>query len=313
MTPYFQLPSVGFGTAALTTGPHWDAAERIPEAQAIEAVRHAHERGMTYFDTAPSYGQGAVEPLLGKALHNIPRDTYTLSTKVGYTRDAEGIHYDYSYEGVMRSLDASITRLQTGDVDIVHIHDPENHPDEAISGAFNALDSLRSQGVIQAISLGMNHWQPALELLKRADFDCVMIAGRYTLLEQGALPLLDYCAAQRIHVFLAAIYNSGILAVGSANPDARYNHAPASEAIRARVAAIEAVCHQFNVPLHAAATQFPIGHPAVASIVVGFQSAAEVDACLGALEHPIPVAFWDALRHADLLDPHSPVLPVKAV
>lgn len=304
---------IGFGSAALANGPAWDWTGSISETQAIETVLHAYARGICLFDTAPSYGGGVVEERLGKALAQLPRDELVIATKVGYTRDAAGIHYDYSRDGVLRSLENSLKRLQLDRVDVVHIHDPDQHMQQTLQETYPTLAALREQGVIRKISAGMNQWQALLELAQHADFDCFMIAGRYTLLEQGALPLLAYCAAHGISLFAAAIYNSGILATGADAANAHYNHAPAPEAIRERVRQIEAICRIYQLPLHTAATQFPLLHPAVTHAVVGFQSPAEIDVCMDALTTPIDPALWKQLVHDGLLDPNTPIPITKAV
>ncbi|MCU0513448.1 MAG: aldo/keto reductase [Anaerolineae bacterium] len=300
---------IGFGSAALANGPAWDWTGSISATQAVETVLHAHARGIRLFDTAPSYGGGLVEERLGRALAQLPRQQFIIATKAGYTRDAGGIHYDYSRDGIRRSVEGSLKRLQLERVDIVHIHDPDHHMQQALQEAYPALALLREQGVIGKISAGMNQWQGLLDLARHADFDCLMIAGRYTLLEQGALPLLAYCAEQGIPVLAAAIYNSGILATGAEAARACYNHAPAPAAIRERVRQIEAICRSYQVPLHTAATRFPLLHPAVTHAVVGFQSPAEIDACLDALTTPIDPALWQHLVHSDLLHPLT-TLPV---
>lgn len=307
------MRNIVFGSAALANGPAWDWATRISEAQAVECVQHAYMRGIRFFDTAPSYGGGEVEQRLGVALAGLPRDTFSLATKVGYTREGDSIHYDYSRDAVLRSLDTSLKRLRTDHVDIVHIHDPDHHVRQALDETFPALAELRAQGVIKAVSIGVNDAALALTMLHAAAFDIVMIAGRYTLLEQGALTLLDYCAQQGIAVLAAAVYNSGILATGADDPNARYNHAPAPDEVRARVRALETVCVEFNVALGTAALQFPLAHPAVRSAVVGFQTTAEIDRCLAALETSIPASFWERLQTAGLLDNRVPIPVGKAM
>lgn len=304
---------IGFGSAALANGPAWDWATRIPEAQAVECVQHAYARGIRLFDTAPSYGMGEVERRLGLGLAGLPRESFVVATKVGYTRDAAGIHYDFSRDGVLQSLDTSLKRLQLDHLDIVHIHDPDLHVRQALDETFPTLARLREQGVIKAISAGMNQWQVPLQLAQEAEFDLFMIAGRYTLLEQGALPLLDYCAAHGIAILAAAIYNSGILATGARDPNAQYNHAPASDEVRARVSAIEKICAEFSTPLGTAATQFPLAHPAVRCAVVGFQTHDEIDHCLKALDTCVPSGLWERLWEALLLENGVPVPRDKAV
>jgi D-threo-aldose 1-dehydrogenase len=313
MASTLSLSRIGFGSAALANGPDWDWTTSISEAQAVECIQVAYARGIRFFDTAPSYGMGEAERRLGIGLKGLPRDTFIVATKVGYTCDSAGIHYDYSREGVLRSLDASLKKLHLDHVDILHIHDPDHHIHQVLKETFPVLAELREQGVIGKISAGMNQWQVPLQLAQEAEFDLFMIAGRYTLLEQGALPLLDYCAAHKIDILAAAIYNSGILATGVHHPHARYNHAPVPAEIRARTAAIQTICDTFGVSLHAAATQFPLAHAAVRSAVVGFQTTQEIEQCLNALQVSIPAAFWERLRQEEFLDDKVPVPTDKAV
>ncbi|MBW4438964.1 MAG: aldo/keto reductase [Pleurocapsa minor GSE-CHR-MK-17-07R] len=295
------VPRVGFGTAPLATAPAWGPGAPIPESQALDALTYAWAAGIRFYDTAPNYVLGLAEQRLGLLLAAVPRDELILTTKVGFDVSGGQSRRDYSRDGVLRSLEGSLKRLKVDRVDIVHVHDPDDTLRDVLDVTFPALNELREQGVIRAIGAGMNQWQVPLELARHADFDCFMLASRYTLLEQGALPFLDYCAAKGIAVFAGSIYNSGILATGGDAPQARYNHAPAPPDIRDQVRRIAQVCHSYDVPLHSAATQFPLLHPAVASIVVGFQTPAEVRACLDALQHEIPPALWDALQREGLL------------
>jgi D-threo-aldose 1-dehydrogenase len=296
-----HVPPVAFGTAPLATGPAWSGGEPIPVEQSNAALVYAFEHGVTWFDSAPNYRHGLAETRTGGVIGGLPREAIVVATKVGFDISGGESRRDYSRDGVLRSLEGSLKRLRVNAVDIVYVHDPDDYADVVLRETFPALAELRAQGVIKAIGAGMNQWQVPLRFAREADFDCFMIAGRWTLLEQGALPLLDACAERDIAIFAASIYNSGILATGGDHPDARYNHAPASEAIRARVRALEAACVEAGIALHTAATQFPLTHPAVRALVVGFQSAAEVQACLTALEPPIPADFWRRLQELDLL------------
>jgi D-threo-aldose 1-dehydrogenase len=296
-----RVPDIGFGTAPLAVAPAWGPGEPIPEAQAAETLYAAWEQGIRFYDTAPNYMLGLAESRLGLLLRHIPREQAVIATKVGFDISDGTSRRDYSRDGVLRSLEGSLKRLGTDRVDIVHVHDPDDHAAQVLDETFPALDALRSQGVIRAVGAGMNQWQVLLQFARSASFDCFMLANRFTLLEQGALPLLAECAARGIAVFAASIYNSGILARGADDPESRYNHAPAPEAVRAQVRRIARVCAAHGVPLHTAATQFPFLHPAVCAIVAGFQAPAEVHACLDALRHAVPPALWDALRHENLL------------
>lgn len=270
-------------------------------------VDAAWSAGLRHFDTAPLYGEGESERRLGHALAHRPRDAFVLSTKVG--RDGRR-EFDYSAAGVMRSLERSRARLGITRIDIALIHDvdPDMHGarfaarfDEAMAGAYPALAAMRDAGTLGAIGVGLKDWTVALRLLKAGRFDCVMLAGGYTLVQHGGLAeLLPYCEAHAIGVMIAAPFNTGILATGAVE-GARYYYQPAPPAIRERVQAIERVCARHGVPLAAAALQFPLAHPAVCSVVVGHESAHEVARNLALMRHPIPAALWSELKEEGLL------------
>ena len=280
----------------------------VPAEQAIATVRHALDRGITLFDTAPQYGNGLSERYIGDALAGVARERYILATKVGKRIAPDGsIYFDYSRDGALRSIEESLGRLRTDRLDIVHIHDPDDHEREALDAIFPALAELRSQGVIGAIGAGMNQWEMLARFARQADFDCFLLAGRYTLLEQRALDeFLPLCQERRIGIFLGGVFNSGILATG-ARPGAWYQYQPASPAILERVGRIEALCARHGVPLATAALQFPLAHPAVTSLVIGAKSPEEIDANLAALDHAIPAALWAGLREAGLIPAGAPV------
>ena len=297
------VPKVGLGAAPLGGR----AATAEADAQAVETVRYALTQGCRLIDTAPLYGAGRSERLLGEALAGVDRRDYVLATKVGRIVMPDGaVVFDFTRDGVLRSFEESLRRLRIDRIDILHIHDADNHFREALDVVFPVLADLRDQGVIGAIGAGMNQWQMELELARSADFDCFLLAGRYTLLEQTAAhTFLPYCLAHGIAVFLGGVYNSGILAVG-AQPGATYNYKPAPPAVVERVRRIEAVCNRHGTPLHVAATQLPLAHAAVTSIVLGMQSPAEVRAALDALETPVPSELWAELRAEELLDEAAP-------
>ena len=297
------VSKVGFGAAPL--GGRSATAEA--DAQAVETVRYALTHGCRLIDTAPLYGAGRSERLLGQALAGVDRRDYVLATKVGRIVMSDGtVVFDFTRDGVLRSLDQSLRRLRIDRIDILHIHDADAHYREALDVVFPVLADLRGQGVIGAIGAGMNQWQMELELARSADFDCFLLAGRYTLLEQTAVhTFLPYCLARGIAVFLGGVYNSGILAVG-AQPGATYNYKAAPSAVVERVRRIEAVCSRHGVPLHVAATQFPLAHAAITSIVLGMQSRTEVRAALDALATPVPPELWAELRVEELLDEATP-------
>lgn len=305
------VPRLAFGTAALASAPAWGGGAPIPESQSIDAIQYACEQGIRWFDTAPYYGNGLAETRLGKALAGLPRDELVISTKVGFDISGSQGRRDYSRAGVLRSLESSLNRLGVDSVDLLYVHDPDDYAQQVLEETFPALADLRAQGVVKAIGAGMNQWQVPLMFARRAAFDCFMIAGRWTLLEQDALPLLNVSQRQGIAVFAASIYNSGILATGADHPQARYNHAPPPSAIIERVRAIEAVCNRFKVSLHDAATQYPLAHPAVKALVVGFQSISEVRACLNALDQPLPSSLWERLQNDGLIRSDAPLPKVS--
>ncbi len=280
----------------------------VPAAQAVATVRHALARGITLLDTAPQYGNGLSEERFREALAGVERDRYVLATKVGKRIASDGsLYFDYSRDGALRSIEESLKRLQTDRIDIVYIHDPDDHEREALDEIFPALAELRAQGVIRAIGAGMNQWELLARFARQADFDCFLLAGRYTLLEQKALDeFLPLCAERQIGVFLGGVFNSGILATG-ARPGAWYQYQAASPEILERVGRIEALCARHGVPLPTAALQFPLAHPAVTSLVIGAKAPQEIDDNLAAFEHAIPTALWDDLREAGLIAAEAPV------
>ncbi len=275
-------------------------------------VDAAYGAGLRYFDTAPLYGLGTSETTYGEALSAHPRETLTISTKVGREGPAA---FDYGGENVTRSIARSRERLRVDILDIALIHDvdPDFHADfearfrEAVDEAYPALDRLRDERRLRAIGVGLKNAAVALRLLRARPFDCVMLAGAYTLLEHAALDeLLPWCVEHSVSVLLAAPLNTGILATGAV-PGARYFYQPAPPSIMARTARIEAVCARHGVPLPAAALQFPLRHPAVASVVVGHERAEEVARNVALMRHPVPAALWDELKDEKLIPAHAPV------
>lgn len=238
-----------------------------------------------------------------------------LATKVGHLVTPTGaVTLDYTRAGVLRSIEASLARLQLERLDIVHIHEPititaktrQAFRRAALEEVFPVLAELRDAGVIGAVGAGLNEWELLADFARQADFDCFLLAGRYTLLEQGALDqFLPLCQAKNISVLLGGVYNSGILATG-ARPGAQYNYADAPPEIMARVKRIEAICRSHGVPLNVAALQFPAAHPAVTSLIIGAVSAAEVAANLQSLAWPVPAALWRDLQAAGLLHQAAP-------
>jgi D-threo-aldose 1-dehydrogenase len=325
--------ALSLGRIGLGTAPLGNLFSIVSEADALDTVRCALALGVRYVDTAPHYGNGLSEHRVGEALRGLDRASFVLSTKVGRLlsadpaapRDQHGFvgvppfrqRYDYSYDGAHRSIEDSLQRLGLGQIDIALIHDidtfthgPDAQPRrfrEAMEGAYRALASLKAAGTVRAIGLGVNDWQVCLEALKHGDFDGFLLAGRYTLIDQSALAeLLPACERRGARIILGGPYNSGILAHGAV-AGATFNYRPAEPAILERVRAVTDVCSAFNVPLQAAALQFPLGHPVIAAVLPGARSAAEVEANLRFAAHPIPGDFWQALRDRGLLAPDVPV------
>ena len=314
-------PALGFGGGSAFVGG-------AGEADAPELMRHAWSRGFRYFDTAPFYGLGLSEHRFGAALRQHARDDFLLSTKVGRMlrpdraaprRDDRlpfEVAFDFGYDAVLRSVEDSLQRLGLARIDIAYLHDlsPGWHGDEyerrfadAMDGGFRALDRLRSEGTLRAIGAGMKDVDALLRIAQAGDFDCLMLAGGYTLLEQAALArLLPYCMAHAIAVVLASPFNSGILAVGPVE-GASYFYAPAAPAIVERTRRLASVCARHGVPLGAAALQFPLTHPAIVSVVAGYRTQAEVDTNLRWHAWPIPTALWDELRAEALIPRDAPV------
>lgn len=299
-----QVPIMGFGSAHFAGRPGADADESV----AIAAIQSALAHGINLFDTAPLYGAGRSERMLGKALKGVARDRFVVSTKVGRILDEETdtLTFDFSRDGILRSFESSLRRLQMDRVDFLLIHDPDKFLEQAIDEAYPVLDDLRSQGVIRGVGAGMNWWQPLSRLSAAANFDLFLLAGRYTLLEQRSLDFLADCRQRGIGIYLGGVFNSGILATGAV-PHARHNYRPASDEVMARTASIEAVCLRYNVPLSHAALQFAAAHPAVSSLVIGAVSSDEVESNVAGLNTPIPTELWSDLRDAGLLDPGAPV------
>lgn len=302
-----DLPRVGFGGA-----PIGNLYQAIPGEQARATVDAAWESGVRLYDTAPHYGLGLSERRLGAALAG--RSGYVLSTKVGrlivpsQVRDDDeifdvptglGREWDFSGDGVRASLEDSLVRLGLPRVDIALIHDPDDHVEQAIAEAYPALAELREEGVVGAIGVGMNQWQAPLRFVKETGIDVVMLAGRYTLLDQSALPLLEECAGRGVQVLAAGVFNSGLLA--TATPSGTYDYAPASAPVLERAARIARTCERHGVTLPQAAMAFPLRHPAVASIVLGARAPEEVLANAALWSLPVPEDLWLELEAEGLL------------
>ena len=329
-----EVSVLGMGGA-----PLGDLYELVGDERARKTVETAHCVGVRLFDTAPLYGRGLSEKRIGAALRDRLRgdNGIVLSTKIGRylvppnaDAGAGGIDrgifkggldfeivMDYGYDGAMRSFEQSLGRLGVSHIDIVHIHDVDRgcagsedeyqrRFRESADGAYKALDALRSAGTIGAISVGVNEVAPLLDFARSGTFDCFMLAGRYTLLQQEALDaLLPLCVERNIGILIAGPFNSGILATG-ARSGAMYNYAPAPPEILRKVSQIEAVCARYGVPLAAVALQFPLAHPAVRAIVPGAASPQEVAMNAQLLETPIPADLWAELKREALLREDAP-------
>ncbi len=301
------VTELSFGAAAIG-----NLFTPVDERTASEAVDAAWDGGIRTFDTAPHYGLGLSERRLGESLRRRPRHEYVISTKVGrllvlasqpYQRDPEGFAVpathtrvpDFSGDGVRRSLTASLARLGIDQVDIALIHDPDDHCEQALREAYPALEQLRSEGCVRAIGVGMNQAEMLTRFVRDTDIDVVLIAGRYTLLDQSAADALLPAALERgVSVIAGGVFNSGVLAAPRAG--ATYDYQAAPDSLVARARALEAVCAQFGVPLRAAAARFPLRHPAVASVLIGARSASEISDAISLRELEIPEALWDALE-----------------
>ncbi|HEU0149819.1 MAG TPA: aldo/keto reductase, partial [Bradyrhizobium sp.] len=289
--------------------------------EAEATIVRAWSLGVRYFDTAPLYGFGLAEQRLGRFLRTRPRDEYVVSTKVGRLlraseRSSEDDHYkgtsnlrpqfDYSYDGVMRSVDESLARLGLDRIDILLVHDPDDHYDAAVSGAFRALQKLRDDGSVRAIGAGMNQSEMLTRFAQTVPVDCFLLAGRYTLLDQGALDaLFPICLARNIGILLGGIYNSGILA--DPHGTAKFNYEDADAALVARARELDALCKQHGTSLKAAAIQFVLAHPAVTVALQGARSAVEAADNVAMANTHVPPAFWQELRARELVDSRSPL------
>jgi D-threo-aldose 1-dehydrogenase len=323
------VSALGFGAA-----PLGDLYARLPEEQALATVKAAVAAGVTLFDVAPLYGHGLAEHRVGTVLRQVPRERYVLSTKVGRWMNPRGGRgdgsgyvgglphravFDYSYDGTLRAFEQSLLRLGTDRVDILLIHDVDVRTHgtasvdarfrEAMDGAYRALVRLKEEKAIRAIGVGVNEADMCVRFARAGDFDCMLLAGRYSLLEQPALDEFLPLAQQKgIGVMLGGVFNSGILATGAV-PAAKYDYADAPDGVLARVRRIENVCMAHGVPLPVVALHFVFGHPAVATAVLGGVTPEEVARNVAALTTPIPSALWSDLVARGLLRADAP-LPV---
>jgi D-threo-aldose 1-dehydrogenase len=314
-----SLTEIGFGAAVIG-----NLYQETSDQDADEAVQAAWQAGIRYFDTAPHYGLGLSERRLGRALHGLPRAEFVVSSKVGRLlvpnphptgRDSEGFAVpdelqrvrDYSRDGVRRSIDATLTRTGLDRLDVVYVHDPDDHWQQAVDEAIPTLAELRLQGVLRAIGVGMNQSGMLARFLRETPADVVMLAGRYTLLEQDALDdVLATAAAVDKSVVAVGVFNSGILARPRPGPGDKYNYQDAAPEVIARANEIADICKQHGTTLHAAAIAFPLAHPCVVNVTLGMRSAAEVQRNVHLYNSEVPPGLWPDLRAAGLLRPDAP-------
>ena len=304
-----RVTAVGFGSA-----PIGNLYSEVSDESARGAVEAAWAAGIRYFDTAPHYGLGLAERRLGRVLAQYDRSEFVLSTKVGRllvpnpapsgsdlaaggfaVADQLTRKRDYSADGTRRSIEASLKRTGTDRFDIVLVHDPDDHADQALSQAIPALIELREQGVIGAVGVGMNQWQVPLRMVREADLDVVMLAGRWTLADRSGARLMQECQDRGISVLAAAPYNSGLLASDWPREDARFNYAPASPGMLAEARRMAQMGARHGVTLPELAIQFPARHPATAAVVVGLRTASEVRSAINRATSEIPPQAWAEL------------------
>lgn len=322
------VSEIGFGGASIG-----NLYNECTDATSYEVMATCWDLGIRYFDTAPEYGHGLSERRMGDALRPHVREDYILSTKVGdilYARQDTPpplnkfinklpfhLRFDYSYDGVMRAFEDSLQRLGLSSVDILFVHDldPVVHQEKQFSyffktyieSGYRALDQLRREGMIKAIGLGVKKWEVCQEVMKYGDYECFMLQGNYTLLEQPALDtFMETCVKKQISILLAGPYASGILATGAVQ-GAYFHHREADEEILKRVRIIQEICEAHQVPMQAAAMQFPLKHPAIASVVVGSASPQSMRNNVAYAEFSIPASLWDALKDAHIIPKHAPV------
>lgn len=298
------LSPLGLGTAALG-----DRRDADAETDAAETVTSALANGISYIDTAPHYGLGMAERRAAPALSKWPRGQFVLSTKVGRIIDerAGTERFDFSAAAVVASLDGSLRRLGVRRLDIVYAHDPDHAETQVREEALPTLRALRDEGVIRAIGAGMNQAAMLARFVAdpRLDIDVVLLAGRYTLLDQSGLDLLNLCWERGVGVVIGGAFNSGILA--DPRPGAHFDYRPAPLDLLTRARALTAACERHGVPLAAAALQFGWGHPAVVSVLNGAAGTAELAANLGNAGVTVPAACWEQLRSDRLVPPEVPL------
>ncbi len=316
-TTDIQVTPMGFGGA-----PLGGLFTPVGAENAVATVRHGYELGIRFFDTAPLYGRGKSERFYGRALSEFDRDSYILSSKVGRVLDPNDaatdeddiyvelppydVVFDFSRDGVLRSIEDSLERLGLDRLDIALIHDPDDHWEQAITEAYPTLAELRSQGVVGAIGAGMNQWEMPARFAREGDFDCFLLAGRYTLLDHSGLEeLLPLCEEKSVSIILGGPYNSGVLA-SDLGPNTTYFYERTPPEVLETARRIKAVCDSHQVPLKAAALQFGLAHPAVAATIPGPRTPEEVSENVAMASFEIPSELWAELKSEVLIPDEAP-------
>jgi D-threo-aldose 1-dehydrogenase len=314
-------PRVGLGTAALG-----NFLQAMSDADAVAVISRALASGVRYIDTAPLYGHGLAERRVGQAIAGTPQAGLAVSTKVGRllragaprddTQYHDGVSFykevpptgpmwDFSYDGVRQSVVESLERVGVGRFDVLHMHDPDDHLEQAATTGYRALRDLRAQGMVTAVGAGSNRSAPLAELIRACDLDVVLVAGRYTLLDQTAMAdLLPLCESRGVSVVIGGVFNSGILI--DPVPGAHFNYLPADQALLVRARAIQQICNKHDVPMAAAALQFPLAHPRVCTVLIGPRTIGELETDLSLFEVEIPAQLWADLRQEGLLGADIP-------
>ena len=292
-----KVTNIGMGGAPLVI---------TEESKAIETLYAAYNEGIRYFDTAPYYGAGISEKYFGKFLSSVERNSFVISSKVGRIIENQEIKFDYTREGILRSLEESLERLNLDYIDIALIHDPDDHYHQALNESFPTLADLKSQGIIKAIGCGMNQWQMLLDFANNADFDCFLLAGRYTLLDHSAMySLMPKCLEKNISIILGGPYNSGILA-SDFKSESTYFYEPSPTKVTEKARLIKNVCDKYEVPLKAASLQFGLNHPSVVSTIPGPSNPNELKENLKMVNITINNDLWKELKDKKLIDLECP-------
>ena len=316
VTPGVSLTRLGLGTAQLG-----NLHRETTEDEVSETISTAWNSGIRYFDTAPHYGLGLSERRVGKELSAYPRDEFVLSTKVGrlliespstaHERDSQGFdvpadlvrEWDFSRSGILRSVESSLQRMGMDRIDVLYLHDPENHFEQASTEGIQTLIELREQGVVGAVGAGMNFAAPLAELIRRADIDVVMCAGRFSLLDSEALEeLMPLALERKVGIVAAGIYNSGLLSRGRPSADAKFNYEQAPADLILRAQAVADICSNFGISLPEAAMAYVQRHPAVVSVVVGARGKTQVLENISRAEARVPDALWAELDSRGLIE-----------